>query len=192
VAPDPAPPADVDAAIAAGAVGVVAYGSNASPIVLARKLGEHAASAVLATPVVLADTDVVFSAHVSRHGAIPATIVPWPGAEVDAWLLAVPAGAIDALDATEPNYVREDLDRAHPARCAYVSRHGPLRVGGQPVALADVPARGRTLRALTEEEMLEQVRERLASNITPDLFVLAQIADASIRAARSAALRRGL
>ena len=73
-----------------------------------------------------------------------------------------------------------------------MSRHGPLRVGGQPVALADVPARGRTLRALTEAEMLEQVRERLASNITPDLFVLAQIADESIRAARSAALRRGL
>jgi hypothetical protein len=189
VAPDPAPRADVDAAIAAGAVGVVAYGSNASPIVLARKLGGRAAAAVLATPVVLADTDVVFSAHVSRHGAIPATIVPWPGAEVDAWLLAVPAGAIDALDATEPNYVREDLA---PAQSAYVSRHGPLRIGGQPVALADVPARGRTLRALTEEEMLEQVRERLASNITPDLFVLAQIADASIRAARSAALRRGL
>ena len=40
--------------------------------------------------------------------------------------------------------------------------------------------------------MLEQVRERLASNITPDLFVLAQIGDESIRAARSAALRRGL
>jgi hypothetical protein len=124
VAPDPASPADVNAAIAAGAVGVVAYGSNASPVVLRRKLGERAAAAVLATPVVLADTDVVFSAHVSRHGAIPATIVPWPGAEVDAWLLAVPAGAIDALDATEPNYVREDLDparHAHPragARCA--------------------------------------------------------------------------
>jgi hypothetical protein len=192
VAPDPAPRADVDAAIAAGAVAVVAYGSNASPIVLARKLGERAAAAVLAKPVVLADTDVVFSAHVSRHGAIPATLLPWPGAEVDAWLLAVPAGAIDALDATEPNYVREDLDLAHPSHSAYVSRHGPLRVGGQPVALADVAARGRTLRALTEEEMLEQVRERLASNITPDLFVLAQIADASIRAARSAALRRGL
>ena len=189
MAPDPSPPADVDAAIAAGAVGVVAYGSNASPVVLRRKLGGRAAAAVLATPVVLPDTDVVFSGHVSRHGAIPATIVPWPGAEVDAWLLAVPPGAIDALDATEPNYVREDLD---PAHAAYVSRHGPLRVGGQPVALADVPARGRTLRALTETEMLEQVRARLASNTTPDLFVLAQIADEGIRDARSAALRRGL
>lgn len=192
MAPDPAAPADVDAAIAAGAVGVVAYGSNASPVVLRRKLGERAAAAVLATPVVLTDTDVVFSAHVSRHGAIPATIVPWPGAEVDAWLLAVPAAAIDALDATEPNYVRENLGPIRRPHLAYVSRHGPLRLGGQPVALADVHARGRTLRALTEAEMLEQVRERLASNISPDLFVLAQIGDESIRAARSAALRRGL
>ena len=40
--------------------------------------------------------------------------------------------------------------------------------------------------------MLEQVRARLASNTTPDRFVLAQIADESVRAARSAALRRGL
>ena len=39
--------------------------------------------------------------------------------------------------------------------------------------------------------MLEQVRERLASNITPDLFVLAQIADASIRAARSRGVAPG-
>jgi hypothetical protein len=179
----------VDAAIADGAVGVVAYGSNASPIVLRRKLGERAAADVLATPVVLADTDVVFSAHVSRHGAIPATIVPSPGTEVDAWLLAVPAAAIDVLDATEPNYVRGRAGHAHPA---YLSRHGPLRVSGRPVALADVPARGRTLRALTEAELLEQVRVRLASNTSPDLFVLAQIADESIRAARSAALRRGL
>ena len=73
---------------------------------------------------VLADTDVVFSAHVSRHGAIPATIVPWVGAEVDAWLLAVPAGAIDALDATEPNYVREDLDSALPATSRATGRCG--------------------------------------------------------------------
>ncbi len=136
----------------------------------------------------LADTDVVYSAHVSLHGAIPATLVPAAGTEVDAWLLAVPAGAIDALDATEPNYVRA----AHPPAQAYVSRHGALRLDGAPVALADVHARGRTLATLTEAELLEQVRLRLASNETADLFVLAHIVDEGIRAARSAALRRGL
>ena len=160
MAPDPSPPADVDAAIAAGAVGVVAYGSNASPVVLRRKLGERAAAAVLAPPVVLPDTDVVFSAHVSRHGAIPATIVPWPGTEVDAWLLARPARRDRRarrhraqLRARAP---RPRRPRAHRVRVA----PRPLRVGGHPVALAGVPARGRTLRALTETEMLEQVRAR--------------------------------
>ena len=179
----------MDAAIAAGAAGVLAYGSNASPVVLRRKLGGRAAAAVLAAPVVLADTDVVYSAHVSRHGAIPATIVSSPGTQVDAWLLAVPASAIDVLDATEPNYVRERAGHAHSV---YLSRHGPLRVGGRPLALADVPARGRILPALTEAELLEQVRLRLASNDAPDRFVLAQIADERVRAARSAALRLGL
>jgi len=182
---------DVAAAIDAGAAGVVAYGSNASPEILRRKLGGPAAAAVIATRVVLADTDVVFSAHVSRHGAIPATIVAAAGTEVDAWLLAVPSHAIGALDATEPNYVRRRHVPGAPGE-AYVSRHGPLLVDGAPVALSAVTARGRTLRAMTEAQLLEQVRARIASNEAPDDFVLAHIADEGIRAARSAALRRGL
>ena len=87
------------------------------------------------------------------------------GTEVDAWLLAVPAGAIDALDATEPNYVRA----AHPpaqaptcrstARCAWTASRS--RSPRSPRADA-------RCRALTEAELLEQVRLRLASNETPD------------------------
>jgi hypothetical protein len=168
-------------------VELLAYGSNASPEVLRRKLGA-AADAVLARPVTLADTDVVYSAHVSAHGAIPATLAHARGTEVDAWSLAVPATALAALDATEPNYVRE----AHGAAQAYVSRHGPLLIDGAPVALAAVPARGRTLPALTEAELLEQVRRRLAPNEAPDGFVLAQLADDAVRLARSARLRGGL
>ncbi len=186
--PEPSSAEAVAGALRSGAVAVLAYGSNASPAVLARKLGDATAVAILAQPVVLADTDVVFSAHVSLHGAIPATLTHAPGTEVDAWLLAVPAAAIAVLDATEPNYVRERHARAH----AYVSRHGPLRIDGAPVALAAVAARGRTLRALTEEQLLEKVRQRLAPNDPPDGFVLAQLTDDRVRLARSAALRNGL
>jgi len=168
---------------------VLAYGSNASPAVLRRKLGPRTAAAVLARPVTLRDTDVVFSAHVSRHGAIPATLARSPGTAVGAWLLAVPADAIAALDATEPNYTREELAGGLQA---YVSRHGALRIGGSHVALAAVAAAGRTLPALTEAQLLEQVRARLAPNETPDGFVLAQLTDDRVRARRSAALRRGL
>jgi hypothetical protein len=171
-----------------GAVGVLAYGANASPLVLRRKLGRRAAAAVLARRVTLPDTDVVYSAHVSRHGAIPATLARVGGTEVDAWLLAVPAAALPALDATEPNYVRAE----HPPGQAYLSRHGPLRVDGAPIALAVVPARGRALRALAEADLLEEVRRRLDPGADADRFVLAQLADERIRRARSVALRRGL
>jgi hypothetical protein len=167
---------------------VLAYGANASPAVLRRKLGAQAAAAVLARRVTLHDTDVVYSAHVSRHGAIPATLTRAEGTHVDAWLLAVPAASLPALDATEPNYVRAE----HPPAQAYLSRHGALRVDGAPIALAAVPARGRTLRALDETELLEEVRRRLDPGAGADAFVLAHLADEAIRRARTAVLRRGL
>jgi hypothetical protein len=177
----------VDAALRSGATGVLAYGSNASPEVLRRKLGE-VAEVILARPVTLPDTDVVFSAHVSLHGAIPATLAPSPGTEVDAWLLAVPAAAIAVLDATEPNYERMPYGTAQ----AYLSRHGPLRIGGAEIALAAVRARGRSLPALTEVELLEKVRRVLAPNQSPDAFVLAHLMNDRVRLERSAALRGGL
>jgi hypothetical protein len=184
----PAAPADrFAAALDDGATALLAYGSNASPEVLRGKLGP-AADAVLVRPVTLADTDVVFSAHISVHGAIPATLAHARGTCVGAWLLAVPVDLLAALDATEPNYVRE----RHGSAQAYVSRHGALRIGGAPVALAAVPARGRTLPALTEAELLEQVRTRLAPKEAPDSFVLAHLTDDRVRLARSAALRGGL
>jgi hypothetical protein len=167
---------------------VLAYGANASPVVLRRKLGERGAAAVLARPVTLADTDVVYSAHVSRHGAIPATLWPSVGTDVDAGLLAVPAELLPALDATEPNYVRTD----HPPAQAYISRHGALHVDGAPIALAAVPARGRALRAQDEAALLEEVRRRLDPGACPDAFVLAHLADEDVRRARTALLRRGL
>jgi hypothetical protein len=186
--PVAAPPAELERALRDGAVPLLAYGSNAAPEVLRRKLGADVAGQVLARPVVLEDTDVVFSAHVSHHGAVPATPVASPGTEVDAWLLTIPARAMRALDATEPNYRRELRGDAH----LYVSRHGPLLLDGAPVALAAVPARGRTLRALTEHELLERLRERIAPAEAPDEFVLSHVLHEELRLRRSALLRRGL
>ena len=187
-APEAASPAGFDAAVRAGAVGVLAYGSNASPGVLRRKLGDEAAAAVVARPVVLEDADVVYSAHISAHGAIPATLHPSPGTEVDAWLLAVPAHAMPALDATEPNYDRRPFAGAH----AYLSRHGALRVDGEPVALAAVTARGRCLPAAGQEEMLECVRMAVAPEESPERFVRSNVADEALRRRRTGNLRSGL
>jgi hypothetical protein len=146
------------------------------------------AASVLARRIVLRDVDIVFSAHVSAHGAVPATVHPVPGTEVDAWLLALPPAAVDALDATEPNYVRSEIGGVQ----AYVSRHGPLRVGGAPVALAAVAARRRRLPSRSEPEVLELLRRALHPEADPDGFVLAAVRDAGVRACRREAMRAGL
>lgn len=81
----------------------------------------------------------------SPYGAVPATIVPHPGAVADVHVLLLEDRA--PLDATEPNYVREaldglrlEVDRVGPLRRveAYVSRWGPLLVEGRPVPLGSV------------------------------------------------------
>ena len=116
---------------------VLAVGSNASPAQLRRKMG-HAdlSTQVPITAVTVRGLTVGVSAHVSRPGYLPATPVPDPAAESDLWVLWLDAAALDAVDATEPNYRRVRL----PARCpvelisgqavtdgwVYVSRHGHL------------------------------------------------------------------
>ena len=86
------------------------------------------------------------SAHVSPYGAVPATIVPEPGAVAEVHvLLLVDHGP---LDRTEPNYDRVrldglDLEAEHvgpvASALAYVSKWGPLRVGGLTVPLGTRP-----------------------------------------------------
>ena len=135
---------------------VLAYGANGSPEVLARKLP---GVPVLAVAGVLHDFAVVHSAHVSPYGAVPATIVEAPGEQVEAHALFVPDDALDALDATERNYdrIRVPAERlelhsddiaAVDFAMAYVSRHGPLLVDGEPVPLGSRP----------QDELLELVK----------------------------------
>lgn len=124
---------------------LLAFGANAAPDVLARKLPGVPVAALAGT---LRGFAVVHSAHVSPYGAVPATIVPDAAGEVAVHALVLggpdPSAALSALDATEPNYDRVALRGLElvldgvgdvPQAEAYVSRHGPLLVGGAPVAL---------------------------------------------------------
>lgn len=128
---------------------VLAVGSNASPAQVRRKMANAGlATQVPITAVRVRGLTVGVSAHVSRPGYLPATPVPDPAAESDLWVLWLDAAALDAVDATEPNYRRVRL----PARCpvqltsgqavtdgwVYLSRHGHLlNAAGQPRRLTD-------------------------------------------------------
>lgn len=163
---------------------LVAFGANAAPAVLAAKLGPGVPATGI--PASLTNFDVAYSAHVSPYGAIPAMLVPSPGTAVGVQLLCLPAEALAALDATEPNYTREALGDGVQA---YRSRHGALRLDGSEQALAAVPARGRVLPALDESGVLARVAALLEPGADADAFVLAQIRDPAVRERRTRALR---
>jgi len=183
-------------------VALVGYGSNAAPSQLRRKLASHEPGwAVPVATARLRGADAVYSAHITRYGAIPATLHPSPGTAIDAVVTLLSLRQAELVRASEGgNYDLVPLDPARvelPAGLglprtlhAYLSRHGALAIDGSPVALRAVPARGRTLPEATEAQMLA----RAAAELTPggDVrgLVLECVADPRRRRQRVAELAR--
>jgi hypothetical protein len=177
---------------------LLAYGSNGSPEVLGRKLA-LSADPVLVEPAWLHDFDVVYSAHFSPYGAVPATLQRSLGTAVRVAVLHLTPEQLTLLTATEPNYEATMLE---DVRCeladgvvrselsAYLSRHGCLLVDGAEVALIAVPARDRRFAEMSEPQVLEYLRATLAPEESIDSFVLTNVADPGLAQERSARLDR--
>jgi len=162
---------DHDEEIGGERVGVLAYGSNAAPSVLAAKLGARAEP----VPVILAELagfDVVYSAHVASYGSVPATLHPSPGARAPIFVAHLTAEQLDRIVATEPNYELREIG----ALRVFLSRHGPLLLEGGPVALAEVDAGGRTLPTLDQRGAIEHARSILRPDLDLDEFILGRVA----------------
>lgn len=178
---------------------VLAYGSNAAPEVLARKLS-LSDQPVLVVPAWLDGFDVVYSAHISPYGAIPATLQRSPRTQVRAHVVYMTSAQVGLVTATEPNYevavlegaaCRLDLDgEVVEEPSAYLSRHGCLLVSGAEVALSAVQASGRSFETLSEPDAIEHVRASLCPGDSVESFVLANVTDPALSQARSAQLPR--
>lgn len=177
---------------------LLAYGSNGSPEVLGRKLA-LSADPVLVEPAWLYDHDVVYSAHISPYGAVPATLQDSPGTTVRVTVLHLTPEQLRLLSATEPNYeasaltdVRCELAGGGVATelAVYLSRHGCLLLDGAEVALIAVPARERRFPEASEPQILERLRATLAPEESIDSFILANVADPALAQERSAQLPR--
>jgi hypothetical protein len=146
---------------------LLAYGANAAPEALARKLASLPDREMPVLRAELEDFDVVYSAHISPYGAIPATLHRTPGTVAPLFVTYPDAEQMGLLAASEPNY---ELRRLKRIRCrtelgeelteieAFVSRHGCLRLDGAEVAVAAIPSTGRRLAAMEEPDVLERVR----------------------------------
>ncbi len=185
-----------EALLARRRVPLLAYGSNGSPEVLERKLGAEAFVPVVQAT--LHDFDIVYSAHISPYGSVPAALYPSRRTSLDVCVLLVDDRQLATLDETEPNYARGLLAAGDSLRIdgvpirhvyLYATRHGVLREGNEPVAVAEMEAEERQVPAMGQEEVLERVRVRLGETDKPLDEFNAESRDPAVARARTAKLK---
>lgn len=150
-----------------GRTSLLSYGANSAPESLARKLATLPGSELPVIQAELEGWDVVYSAHVSPYGAVPATLIESPGTIAPVFVIHPTTEQRTLLTASEPNYDLTEVDGI----AAYRSKHGALSIGGREVAVAAVRSSGRTLPELDEPAVLEHLRAQLAPDLTLERFV---------------------
>lgn len=180
---------------------VLAAGSNQSPEQLARKY-RHMPNVgpIPAQRGVLHDFDVVYAAHLSSYGSVPATFQHSPGTAVTVFVLWLTEPQLDRMHQTEGNYSYDHLEALRlelddgpvlPEAFAYSSKIGCLSHEGDCVSLAEITARNRRYRALRQDEMQAAIRDRLAPGMALDSFIEQHIADPAVHHARCTHLAEG-
>lgn len=169
-----------DAPDLSGRSPLIAYGANASPEALARKLTALPGVEMPVLRSELEGYDVVYSAHVSPYGAVPASLAESPGTVAPVFVLHPTAEQLALLTASEPNYDLVELEGA----AVYRSKHGCLSLDGSAVALAAVRSRGRTLPELDQPAILERVRAHLEPHLSLEQFIRACVERGGIRPLR--------
>jgi len=180
---------------------VLAIGSNGSPVQLRRKfIGPEAPGGLLPVlRVELGAHDVVYAAAIAHYGSVPATLIACAGCTAfvhvtlldDAQLAhlnrteGVPL-AYDLVDVAAPD-VRSLVALPEPIR-AYASCRGPLILEGSAVALAEIPAEGRTLPTMSQRQVLSMIAEGEA--MTVEQLVALTTGDAERRAELAGRLPR--
>ncbi|HEY7255888.1 MAG TPA: hypothetical protein VH476_04315 [Solirubrobacterales bacterium] len=167
---EPAERSTTIAAFTAGRHPILAFGANAAPSRLAMKFAhfdDDEDREVLVLAGDLHDLDVGAVPTAPLVGYLPASLFASPGTAVRAAIVWVTPAQATQLAWTETTYrlgrleeARFEVDEADleiEDLFAFVSRLGALHIDGEPVALAAIPAKGRTAAALTQEELLDTV-----------------------------------
>jgi hypothetical protein len=170
-----------------GRTPLLSYGANAAPEALARKLASLRGVELPVMRAELEGFDVVYSAHVSPYGAVPATVVESPGIVAPVFVIHPTPEQRALLAASELNYDLVELGGME----AFRSKHGHLLLEGDAVALTAVRSRGRTLPELDQPAVLERVRAHVEPELTLEEFVRACVERGGIKPLRIGAAPPG-
>jgi len=190
-----------DPSLKKGRTPVLAFGSNQSPERLRQKFGDKDGHVIPVERGRLQDFDVVYSAHITSYGAVPAMLQVSGGATVELAVTWLDDRQLEIMHQSEINAANyyfaalEDVslrlsgEEVHTTAYAYVGTRGHLEHDdGGAIALSAVPCEGRRYRSMTTAEALELVRKRHAADHGPDDFIHAMVGDAERRAALQAIL----
>ena len=180
---------------------VLAFGSNQSPTRLGQKYGHLNDCVIPIERAVLHDFDVVFSAHLTSYGSVPAMLQSSPGAQIEValtWLDDEQLAIMHETEIREANYYYGAIDGValstetgakHATVHAYFGTRGHLEHDdGGPIALSALACEGRRYPSMTTGDAIELVRRRHAPESDPDAFILTIIEDRNARRRISAAL----
>ena len=184
------------------ALPVLAVGSNRAPRQLMRKFKDLPGhSPIEVTVGMLADHDVVLSAHFARYGSMPARLWPAPGTTVQVAVTWLAPDTLARMHQTEgaANYrfdrmvgvdLRLENGRRPDAVWAYCGLHNAFAPRGQPLAFAGIRAQGRQFPTETQTGGLAQARDCLAPDAPLADFIRGTIGCPVTRSQRIARLRR--
>ncbi len=187
---------DPPAFAVAGRTPVLALGSNGAPAQLRRKFAGQAGHIPVSRAVLL-DHVVVYSAHFSRYGALPATLhrhagavafvsVTWLDPDQLARMHQTEAIGVnyDYVEFTDLQLEHDEDDLAAPALVgAYVSRAGAMLHRGSPIRLAEVATSGCPWPALMQPAVLRFAHRRVAPELALDVFLTRLVQDEPFRRA---------
>jgi hypothetical protein len=174
---------------------VLAVGSNRAPDQLSRKYFGKTDSPIPVEHVRLRDFDIVYAAHLTRYGAVPAMLQHAPGTIVETAVTWLDGAQLEIMHLTEGGYhyaAIEDIDLTfddgEEARSVhlYVGREGHLVHDDAPVPLAEIAAERRIQPARSTAEVLNLVRRRVAPETDGESFILRLIDDETYRRGHTA------
>lgn len=185
---------------------VLAHGSNSAPERLLQKFpgGEGVPEIVPVLKARIDDWAVVYAAALSGYASIPATLEPVEAASAEVHVTLLTRRQLEIMNATEDLGVEYDLHRIDSSLLyledlhassglevdAYISCHGAMRMGGNPVALAAVPQSGHGFQALAQPDMQKRLHDLAAPELPFDDFVAGNIRGETGRALTLEAIAR--
>jgi len=180
-----------------GRTAVLAVGSNRAPVRLGQKFLGKTDAPIPVQQARLREFDIVYAAHLTRYGSVPAMLQWAPCTTVNLAVTWLDETQLEIMHATEGGYhyaeidsvelVYDDGTRADSVHL-YVGREGHLVYQDQPVALIEIDGINRPHTARNTAEVLEIVHKRVAADMPHDEFILRVIDDVGFRRECSIAL----